>query len=100
MSDSIFTARLWQYSGKAAWFFLTLPPELGEDIRAVTRLQRSGWGSVRVQASIGDVHWETSLFPDSASKSYLLPVKADVRRRAKLQVDDAVEVRLSLRDGV
>ena len=36
-----------------------------------------------VSVSAGSVAWQTSVFPDKQSASYLLPVKADVRRRAR-----------------
>ena len=53
------------------------------------------FGSVRVRAQIGDVTWQTSVFPLN-SGGYLLPVKAEVRKRAGIGAGDEVTVSLSL----
>ena len=54
-----------------------------------------GFGSVKVEATIGDVTWRTSVFPLN-SGGYLLPVKAEVRRRAGIAAGDEVTVELEL----
>ena len=56
---------------------------------------RGGFGSVRVEARIGDVSWTTSLFPQREG-GYILPLKADIRRRAGIVAGDEVIVRLKL----
>ena len=55
-----------------------------------------GFGSVKVEAAIGEVTWTTSLFPDRRTGGYILPLKADVRRRAGIITGDEVTVRLKL----
>lgn len=82
MPEYRFDGTLWRYEGDAAWHFVTLPVEVSDDIAAMT--EPTPFGSVRVRATIGDTTWETSLFPDSASDSYLLPVKRSVRARERL----------------
>ncbi|MCY7289544.1 MAG: DUF1905 domain-containing protein [Cryobacterium sp.] len=47
-----FTAELWEYPGKGAWIFVSVPPEQAEDIRSLTAGQRGGFGSVKVAAAI------------------------------------------------
>lgn len=93
-----FTAPLWLWQGKAAWHFITLPEDESQVIRlAVPRGGRnSGWGSVRVTATIGESRWQTSIFPDTRRNAYLLPVKADIRKAEGLTVGATVDVRLSL----
>lgn len=91
-----FTAPLWKYQGKGAWYFLTLPPDMAAQVRFATALSHHGFGSVRVRAQIGDQVWKTSVFPDKSSASYLLPVKADIRARAGLTDGDAVAVALTI----
>jgi hypothetical protein len=53
-------------------------------------------GAVRVQATIGSAHWETSIFPHAKSKAYILPIKADIRKKAKFGAGDRVEVLLKI----
>jgi hypothetical protein len=50
---------------------------------------------VRVEAEINGVRWRTSVFPQK-SGGYILPVKAEVRRRADVAAGDEVTVNLEL----
>jgi len=92
-----FTSLLWIWKGQAAgrWFFVTVPEQPSIEIKAHALGSPRGFGSVRVQASIGDIKWQTSVFPLN-SGGYLLPVKADIRRRADLAAGDEVSVVLEL----
>jgi hypothetical protein len=76
---------------------LTIPPDDAVEIRleSVATGVRRGFGSVRVAATINGVSWKTSIFPQK-SGGYILPVKADVRRRADIAAGDEVTVRLDL----
>ena len=94
-----FTAELWPYEGEAAWWFVTVPGEVGDDVRARTEGLRRGFGSVRVRVTVGGTTWSTSVFPDSRSGSYVLPVKKDVRVREGLEEGDQVAVTLELEGG-
>lgn len=90
------TGQLWLWSGaQASWHFLTVPEEQAGEIRAYGLLNRGGFGSVRVEARIGDVRWRTSVFPQK-SGSYILPVKAEVRRRASIAAGDDVAFELEI----
>jgi hypothetical protein len=51
---------------------------------------------VKVTAQAGGQSWQTSIFPDAQSGSYLLPVKKSVRDAAHLGAGDEVEVRLTV----
>ena len=90
-----FSAELWQHDGEGGWHFVTLPPDAGDDVRDGAGA-RTGFGSVRVRATLGATSWETSVFPSSKDASYLLPVKKAVRRAEGLEPGDAVEVALEL----
>lgn len=91
-----FTAPLWQWNAeKGSWHFITVPEEASLAIRAESFSSRGGFGSVKVEASIGPVSWRTSVFPQKEG-GYLLPVKADVRRRTGLAAGDEVGVTLSI----
>jgi Domain of unknown function (DUF1905) len=88
------TAPLWLWSG-GSWHFITVPEEGAVEIRAHSLLNRGGFGSVKVEATINDVTGRTSVFPQK-SGGYLLPVKADVSRRAEIADGDQVTVKLEL----
>lgn len=91
------TSLLWIWKGAAAgrWYFITVPDDQSAEIRAHAFASPRGFGSVRVEAAIGDVIWRTSVFPLN-SGGYLLPVKAEIRRKANLAAGDEVTVRLDV----
>lgn len=91
------TSLLWIWRGEAAgrWYFITIPEEQSDQIRAQAFGAPRGFGSVRVEATIGDVNWRTSVFPLN-SGGYLLPVKAEVRKKAGIAAGDEVTVGLVL----
>jgi hypothetical protein len=95
--DVAFDAELWIYPGDAGWHFVTLPIDVSDEIRDRTPPRR-GFGSVRVEATVGEVTWKTSLFPQSKSGSFVLPVKKDVRRRNDLEPGDVARVQLTILD--
>ena len=51
---------------------------------------------MRVHVRIGETVWATSVFPEKASGSYLLPVKKSVREKEGFDAGDKVTVRLDL----
>lgn len=91
------TSLLWIWKGDAAgrWYFITVPEEESGEIRAQAFGSPRGFGSVRVEATIGETTWRTSVFPLN-SGGYLLPVKAAVRRDAGIAAGDEVTVILEL----
>ena len=94
------TSLLWIWKGSDAagrWYFITVPEEQCDPIRAQAFGSPRGFGSVRVEATIDQVTWRTSVFPLN-SGGYLLPVKAEVRRKAGIAAGDEVTVRLELLD--
>src|SRR5215471_8596632 len=91
-----FTAPLWRYPGEGGWHFVSLPPEIGDDITDVTAGIRAGFGSVRVAVTVGTTSWQTSIFPDSKTGTYLLPVKKAVRDAEKLQTGDSVRAQVQI----
>jgi hypothetical protein len=92
------TSPLWVWSGEGgSWHFLTIPADAAIEVRAyaISSGPRRGFRSVRVEAWIGDVTWRTSIFPQKTG-GYLLPVKAEVRRRAAIAAGDDVTFAIDL----
>lgn len=89
---------MWLYPGESAWHFLRVGIAESEDIKLRNGKRLRGFGSVPVQVTIGSTSWNTSLFPDSKSGTYLLPVKAAIRRREGLYDGDRVSFMLRLVD--
>ena len=95
-----FTSLLWIWRSEAAgaWYFVTVPDEQCAEIKAQAFAGPRGFGSVRVEATVREVTWRTSVFPLNKG-GYLLPIKGEVRRKAGLSVGDEVSVELTLIDA-
>lgn len=98
--EHTFSATLWLWDARRqdTWTFVTVPPEVSADLadEAAARGPRAGFGSIKVRVSIGSMTWSTSVFPDSASGGFVLPVKAAVRRANGVEAGDDVTVRLAV----
>ena len=91
-----FTAPLWKWKGDSPWHFVTLPFEQADEIDERTTASQGGFGSVKVRVTVGGTTWTTSLFPSSGQGSYILPVKAAVRKAEGLREGEPVSVLLEL----
>ena len=93
-----FEAPLWLWEARRtdAWTFVSLPTELADEVLDLVGDRARGFGSVRVEVTVGGTVWRTSIFP--SSDTYVLPVKKAVRRAESLEVGDTVPVRLTLVD--
>lgn len=49
-----------------------------------------GWGSLPVVVTLGKTSWKTSIFPDKREGAYLLPLKADVRKKEGIFKGDII----------
>lgn len=86
--------KVWVAPGGGGWRFVTIPEALSQRIEAFAPGPRPAFGSVRVVVSIGKTTWRTSLFPDKRARGYLLPLKADVRKRERIADGDSVDITL------
>jgi hypothetical protein len=91
-----FTTELWQHGSSGGWYFVTLPPDATDELRARAAGRHRAFGSLPVEARIGDQAWRTSVFSDTKLDAYVLPVKADVRRNAGIAAGDVLDVNLEL----
>ena len=92
-----FSGELWIYNGEANWHFVTLPVDISKEIKSFAS-PRPRFGSVRVEITLGQSIWKTSIFPDSKIGSYILPIKKEVRTQNKIAAGDKVEVTIALTD--
>ncbi len=82
--------KMFIYPGETAnWHFLPITKSVGKEIKSL-QVPRRGFGSVPVEVVIGTTVWKTSIFPDSLSGSYLLPVKASVRKAEDIEAGERV----------
>lgn len=94
MGSHVFDAELFLWEGgDGAWTFAKVPEDMADDI-ADTAMS-GGFGSVRVEVTIGNTTWMTSLFPDSRSGTYVLPIKKAVRQAEGIGAGDRATIRLT-----
>lgn len=87
-----FVAKPWQHSSPGGWYFVSLPTELSKEIRENLKWQEEGWGRLKATAKIKDIEWETVIWFDTKMGLYLLPLKAKVREKVKLQIGENIKV--------
>ena len=91
------TSKLWIYPGNSGWHFLTISQKISDDIAKNYHHIKRGFGSVPVTVQIGEIIWQTSIFPDKKSAAYILPVKKPVRKAENLVAGDSVKLTLIIR---
>lgn len=69
---------------------------MADDIDELAPAARTGFGSVCANVTVGATTWATSVFPDTKAATYVLPVKAEVRRAEALDAGSPVSARLTL----
>ena len=90
-----FEAEIWLWSAKEAWHFVTLPQDQAEEIKFFAK-NRNGFGSIKVNVSLGYSQWKTSIFPDSKAGSFVLPIKKDIRKAEGIGVGDTITLSIDL----
>lgn len=96
MKDYKFRSELWKHSGNGGWCFVTLPLSLSQKIRKHHSESEEGWGRLKTKAQVGKTTWDTAIWFDTKAKSYLLPVKLEIRKKEKLAIGTKISVSLTL----
>jgi hypothetical protein len=89
-------SEVWLYPGMAGWYFISVPKKQGEKIKERFKSKARGWGSLPVIVAIGKTKWKTSIFPDKKSGTYLLPLKAEVRKKEEIMKGDTVNFSIEI----
>jgi len=87
-----FSAKIWQYPGPAGWYFVSLPIEITNEIRENLKWQEEGWGRMKAFAEIENTTWETAIWFDKKHNTYLLPIKAEIRKKELIEKDMEINV--------
>ncbi len=86
--------KVWIWPGIAGWHFVTLPKKLYQEIKYVTVKPRVGF--VPIEATLGATTWRTSLFPHTSEGTYLLAVKAQVRKKESVLAGDTPTIHFKI----
>ncbi len=88
-----FTASLWLWKDDS-WWFVTVPEDVSDEIEDLHGAMAGGFGSVKVEVTVGSTTWQTSLFPSSEHRAYVLPMKKAVRAAESLAEGEPFQVSL------
>lgn len=92
------TIKQWLGS-KSTWHYIRLPAAMSDEIHTLSQYhqtRRRGWGAVKVEASVGNQQWQTSIFPAFEGKRYALFLKAEVRKQLGVTVGSEITVTLKI----
>ena len=87
-----FSGEVWYWRGPAPWFFVTVPDEVGRDIKELSGHVSYGWGMIPATVTLGGSTWKTSLFPKDGR--YVVPLKTQMRRRENVEEGQVVSLDL------
>jgi hypothetical protein len=85
-----FTARLWKFSGPGGWHFISFPEGLAKEIRNILKSEEEGWGRSRAIVKVGNSEWKAAIWFDTKLGTYLLPLKAEIRKKEDLRIDNEI----------
>lgn len=88
------TSEVWLYPGMAGWHFLSVSKKESGEIKKRFGALQKGWGSLPVEATIGKTSWRTSIFFDSKSGMYILPLKVQIRKKEEILSGDKVKYKI------
>lgn len=89
-----FSGTIWFWKGPAPWYFVTVPAEQYGDLKALVQIVTYGWGMIPVHVQVGKTRWQTSMFHKSGS--YIVPIRASVRKAERLEEGDDVTMQLEV----
>jgi hypothetical protein len=90
-----FDGEIIYWRGPAPFFFIAVPDEDSQYLKAISAMVTYGWGVIPVDVTIGSTTFYTSLFPKDGR--YLVPIRAVVRKAEKLEEGDIVAVQFDVR---
>jgi hypothetical protein len=89
-----FSNQMIEWRGPAPFYYVPVPQDLSDRIKANANLLTYGWGVIPVKGCVGKTEFTTSLFPRNGI--YLVPIKNMVRLPEKLELGQHVTVELEL----
>jgi hypothetical protein len=89
-----FSSKVWKHSSIKSWYFVSLPIKITKEIRETLRWQEEGWGRMKATVQIGNSTWETAIWFDTKHETYLLPLKSEIRKTEKIEVNNQFKIHI------
>lgn len=87
-----FSTKMWRYESQGGWYFVSLPKDMSKEIRTHLGWQEEGLGRMKTTAKIETTAWETAIWFDTKADTYILPIKVEIRKKTKLEIDKSFEM--------
>lgn len=90
-----FEAAVYHHSSSAemtGWTMAALPKALSVELRKQFKTLEEGWGRMKVLAKVGNSEWQTAIWFDTKQETYLLPLKAVIRKKEKIALNSTVNL--------
>jgi len=90
-----FTASAYQCSSSdemGGWTFVSLPKEQSAEIRNNFKWLEEGWGRMKVTATLGGSEWQTAIWFDTKQDTYLLPLKAKIKKQEHVVLGEDINI--------
>lgn len=87
-----YQTEMWKHNASGGWHFTALPQNLSKEIRENLKWQEEGWGRMKASAQIGELMWETAIWFDTKMGTYILPIKAGIRKKGNLKINETIEM--------
>ena len=94
--ENYFEAEIHLYEGHTKWHYVTLPVDIAVKIRNHRTDHNRSIEEIRVEVTVETTTWRTTLFHNKASKSYLLPLKANASKKGSMRVGDTLTITLTV----
>jgi len=91
-----FSEKPWQHASPGGWYFASLPKEMTKEIRDSLKSEEEGWGRLKATAKIGNSEWKTAIWFDTKINTYLLPLKAEIRKKEHIKTGKQVTITIWL----
>lgn len=89
-----FRGRVWK-DPKANWYFVNVNKKISHEIKTNPNSKANKYGLIKIKATIGKTSWNPTLFPTKHG-DYVLAIKADVRKKEKIENDTVISIRIYL----
>lgn len=87
-----FRATPWQYKAPNGWYFVSMPETFSKEIRDTFINEEEGWGRLKATAKIENTEWKTAIWFDTKMNTYLLPLKAEIRKKEQIGIDKEIKI--------
>ena len=91
-----FSAKTWQHTSPGGWYFISLPTTIATEIRTGLQSEEEGLGRLKAVAKTGNSEWKTAIWFDTKMKTYLLPFKAEIRKKEAITTGEQIQLTLWL----